>query len=121
VIVASLVSWVAIAPGIDPIHPGIVLVVNMEIGIITPPVGLNLFVILITCVPWLSTLAMGPGIVTCRALLRPAGDVARQRGGARPISGRHASHASRAGISLPRRTPARPEPDRSNAARPRSV
>jgi TRAP-type C4-dicarboxylate transport system permease large subunit len=40
------VFWVAIAPGIDPIHPGIVLVVNMEIGIITPPVGLNLFVIL---------------------------------------------------------------------------
>ena len=30
--------------GIDGIHLGIVMVVNMEIGMITPPVGLNLFV-----------------------------------------------------------------------------
>ena len=30
--------------GIDPIHLGIIMVVNMEIGMITPPVGLNLFV-----------------------------------------------------------------------------
>ena len=30
--------------GIDPIHLGIIMVVNMEIGLITPPVGLNLFV-----------------------------------------------------------------------------
>jgi C4-dicarboxylate transporter DctM subunit len=30
--------------GIDPIHLGIVYVVNMEIGLVTPPVGLNLFV-----------------------------------------------------------------------------
>ncbi|MBL4556662.1 MAG: TRAP transporter large permease subunit [Rhodobacteraceae bacterium] len=56
-----LVFWVAIAPGIDPIHPGIVLVVNMEIGIITPPVGLNLFVILITCVPGCRRLPWDPG------------------------------------------------------------
>ncbi len=30
--------------GIDPIHFGIIMTVNMEIGMITPPVGLNLFV-----------------------------------------------------------------------------
>ncbi|MNR42486.1 Sialic acid TRAP transporter permease protein SiaT [compost metagenome] len=30
--------------GIDPIHLGIIMVVNLEIGLITPPVGLNLFV-----------------------------------------------------------------------------
>jgi C4-dicarboxylate transporter DctM subunit len=30
--------------GVDPIHLGIIMVVNMEIGMITPPVGLNLFV-----------------------------------------------------------------------------
>ena len=30
--------------GIDPIHLGIILVINMEIGLVTPPVGLNLFV-----------------------------------------------------------------------------
>ena len=30
--------------GIDPIHLGVIMVVNMEIGMVTPPVGLNLFV-----------------------------------------------------------------------------
>ena len=34
---------IAIELGIDPIHLGIIMVVNMEIGMITPPVGLNLF------------------------------------------------------------------------------
>lgn len=82
VIVAPLVFPIAITLGIDPIHLGIIMVVNMEIGMITPPVGLNLFVtagvaqmsvlrvvkaalpfvaimfvflILVTYVPWLST------------------------------------------------------------------
>jgi C4-dicarboxylate transporter DctM subunit len=32
------------ALGIDPIHLGVIMVVNMEIGMLTPPVGLNLFV-----------------------------------------------------------------------------
>lgn len=81
VIVAPLVFPIAIELGIDPIHLGIIMVVNMEIGMITPPVGLNLFVtsgvagmtmmsvvraampflavlfvflILVTYVPWLS-------------------------------------------------------------------
>ena len=43
-IVAPLVFPIAIQLGIDPIHLGIIMVVNMEIGMITPPVGLNLFV-----------------------------------------------------------------------------
>tara|TARA_R110001599_G_scaffold64023_2_gene178388 strand:+ start:903 stop:2246 length:1344 start_codon:yes stop_codon:yes gene_type:complete len=34
-----------IAHGFDPIWFGIVLTINMELGLITPPVGLNLFVI----------------------------------------------------------------------------
>jgi C4-dicarboxylate transporter DctM subunit len=82
VIVAPLVFPIAIELGVDPIHLGIIMVVNMEIGMITPPVGLNLFVtsgvagmpmmrvvraalpflavlfvflILVTYVPWLST------------------------------------------------------------------
>ncbi len=82
VIVAPLVFPIAITLGIDPIHLGIIMVVNMEIGMITPPVGLNLFVtagvagmsvlnvvraalpwlgimfvflILVTYVPWIST------------------------------------------------------------------
>jgi C4-dicarboxylate transporter DctM subunit len=44
VIVAPLVFPIAIELGIDPIPMGIIMVVNMEIGMITPPVGLNLFV-----------------------------------------------------------------------------
>ncbi|GAB4372600.1 MAG: TRAP transporter large permease [Kiloniellaceae bacterium] len=81
-IVAPVVFPIAIQLGIDPIHLGIIMVVNMEIGMITPPVGLNLFVtsgitgmsvmqvvraampwlgilfvflIVITYVPWVST------------------------------------------------------------------
>ena len=82
IIVAPLVFPIAIQLGIDPIHLGIIMVVNMEIGMITPPVGLNLFVtagvaqmsvmnvvkaalpwvaimfvflIIVTYVPWVST------------------------------------------------------------------
>ena len=44
VIVAPLVFPIAIELGIDPIHLGIIMVVNVEIGMITPPVGLNSFV-----------------------------------------------------------------------------
>jgi C4-dicarboxylate transporter DctM subunit len=33
------------ALGIDPVHFGVVLVVNMEIAFLTPPIGLNLFVL----------------------------------------------------------------------------
>ncbi len=43
-IVAPLVFPIAIELGVDPIHLGIIMVVNMEIGMITPPIGLNLFV-----------------------------------------------------------------------------
>ncbi len=43
-IVAPVVFPIAIELGVDPIHLGIIMVVNMEIGMITPPIGLNLFV-----------------------------------------------------------------------------
>ncbi len=43
-IVAPVVFPIALELGIDPIHLGIIMVVNMEIGMITPPIGLNLFV-----------------------------------------------------------------------------
>jgi C4-dicarboxylate transporter DctM subunit len=82
VIFMPLMLPIARQVGIDPIHLGVVFVVNMEIGMITPPVGLNLMVAkmitnqsfsevsrsvlpfmvvmliglaLITYVPWLST------------------------------------------------------------------
>jgi C4-dicarboxylate transporter DctM subunit len=43
-IVAPIIFPTAMRLGIDPVHLGIVFVVNMEIGMVTPPVGLNLFV-----------------------------------------------------------------------------
>ncbi|KAA0020802.1 TRAP transporter large permease [Salinicola corii] len=43
-ILAPILFPVAAQLGIDPIHFGIIMVVNMEIGLVTPPVGLNLFV-----------------------------------------------------------------------------
>ncbi len=43
-ILAPIFFPIATQLGIDPIHLGIIMTVNMEIGMITPPVGLNLFV-----------------------------------------------------------------------------
>jgi C4-dicarboxylate transporter DctM subunit len=43
-ILAPLFLPIVLQLGIDPIHFGIIMTVNMEIGMITPPVGLNLFV-----------------------------------------------------------------------------
>ncbi|MAD39315.1 MAG: C4-dicarboxylate ABC transporter permease [Tistrella sp.] len=43
-ILAPILFPIATGLGIDPIHFGIIMVVNMEIGMVTPPVGLNLFV-----------------------------------------------------------------------------
>ena len=34
----------AMALGVDPVHLGIIVVLNIELGLVTPPVGLNLFV-----------------------------------------------------------------------------
>jgi len=43
-IMAPIFYPIAKEVGIDPIHLGIVMTMNMEIGLITPPVGLNLYV-----------------------------------------------------------------------------
>ena len=43
-ILAPILFPIAMQLGIDPIHLGIIMVMNMEIGLITPPTGLNLFV-----------------------------------------------------------------------------
>lgn len=75
IIVAPLVFPIAIALGIDPIHLGIIMVVNMEIGMITPPVGLNLFVtagvakmsvtnVIRAALPWVAIMFMFLIIVT---------------------------------------------------------
>ncbi|MGL6048008.1 MAG: TRAP transporter large permease, partial [Vogesella sp.] len=63
-ITAPILFPVAMALGIDPTHLGILMVVNMEIGMITPPVGLNLYVssgiakmgltdVTKACAPWI--------------------------------------------------------------------
>ncbi len=39
-----LLAPIAASMGVDPIHFGIIFIVNLEIGYLTPPVGLNLFV-----------------------------------------------------------------------------
>ncbi len=44
IIMAPILLPVTTAVGIDPVHFGIIMVVNLAIGFITPPVGINLFV-----------------------------------------------------------------------------
>lgn len=74
-ILAPIFFPIALKLGIDPIHLGIVMVVNMEIGMITPPVGLNLFVtsgitgmslweVVKAAFPWLTILLVFLVIVT---------------------------------------------------------
>ncbi len=82
VVVVPLIAPMAAVFGIDPVHLGIIFLANLELGYLTPPVGLNLFVssyrfnkpvmyvtraslpmlfvlligvLLITYVPWLTT------------------------------------------------------------------
>ncbi|MEO6281578.1 TRAP transporter large permease subunit [Roseateles sp.] len=66
-ILAPILFPVAIKLGIDPIHFGILIVVNMEVGMCHPPVGLNLYVasgitkmgiseLTVAVMPWLLTM-----------------------------------------------------------------
>lgn len=66
-IMAPILFPVAMNLGVDPIHFGILIIVNMEIGMVTPPVGLNLYVtsgitkmgiteLSIAVLPWLITM-----------------------------------------------------------------
>jgi C4-dicarboxylate transporter, DctM subunit len=81
-VIVPLIVPLGLAFGIDPVHLGILFVANLELGYLTPPVGLNLFlasyrfnkplieiyratfpmlvilaigVLVITYVPWLTT------------------------------------------------------------------
>lgn len=74
-IFAPIFYPIARAVGIDPIHLGIVFVVNLEIGMITPPVGLNLYVasgiakmslyqVVRASLPWMLVLLVALVIVT---------------------------------------------------------
>jgi C4-dicarboxylate transporter DctM subunit len=66
-IMAPILFPVAMKLGIDPIHFGILIVVNMEVGMCHPPVGLNLYVasgitkmgiseLTVAVLPWLFTM-----------------------------------------------------------------
>jgi tripartite ATP-independent transporter DctM subunit len=44
IVVVPLIIPVAKAYGIDPVHLGVIFLANLEIGYLTPPVGLNLFI-----------------------------------------------------------------------------
>jgi len=74
-IMAPILFPVAVQLGIDPIHFGILMTVNMEVGMCHPPVGLNLYVasgiakmgiteLTIAVWPWLVTMLVFLGLVT---------------------------------------------------------
>jgi TRAP-type C4-dicarboxylate transport system permease large subunit len=43
IIVVPIIVPIAMQYGIDPVHLGIIFLLNLEIGYMTPPLGLNLF------------------------------------------------------------------------------
>jgi C4-dicarboxylate transporter DctM subunit len=74
-IMAPILFPVARTLGIDPVHFGIIMVVNMEVGMCHPPVGLNLYVasgitnmgiteLTKAVMPWLLTMIAFLGLVT---------------------------------------------------------
>ena len=74
-IMAPILFPVAVRLGIDPVHFGIMIVVNMEIGLCTPPVGLNLYVasgitklglseLTKSIMPWLMTMLVFLALIT---------------------------------------------------------
>jgi C4-dicarboxylate transporter, DctM subunit len=44
VIVVPIIVPIAVSYGVDPVHLGIIFLINLEIGYATPPVGINLFI-----------------------------------------------------------------------------
>jgi C4-dicarboxylate transporter DctM subunit len=74
-IFAPILFPVAMKLGIDPVHFGIIMVVNMEVGMCHPPVGLNLYVasgitkmgiteLTVAVWPWLLAMLVFLGVVT---------------------------------------------------------
>lgn len=74
-IFVPLLAPVATAMGVHPIHFGIIFIVNLEIGYLTPPVGLNLFVasalfqrplghVIRSVLPFIVLMLVGLGLVT---------------------------------------------------------
>ncbi len=74
-IMVPLLLPVATMLGIDPIHFGVIITINMELGMLTPPVGLNLFVasgitgepikeVVKSVLPWFLVLLVGLLLIT---------------------------------------------------------
>jgi C4-dicarboxylate transporter DctM subunit len=74
-ITAPILFPVAVRLGIHPVHLGILMTVNMEVGLCHPPVGLNLYVasgiakmgiteLTVAVWPWLLTMLIFLGLVT---------------------------------------------------------
>lgn len=74
-ILAPLFHPIAVQLGIDPVHLGVVMTTNMEVGMITPPVGLNLYVaagltgmslgqVTRAALPWMSVLILALMLIT---------------------------------------------------------
>ncbi len=74
-IMAPILFPIAKELGVDPIHFGILITVNMEVGMVTPPVGLNLYVIsglvergltevTIATIPWMITMLFFLAFIT---------------------------------------------------------
>jgi C4-dicarboxylate transporter DctM subunit len=74
-ILAPILFPVAMKLGIDPVHFGILITVNMEVGMCHPPVGLNLYVasgitkmgiteLTVSVLPWLLTMLLFMLLVT---------------------------------------------------------
>ena len=75
VVVVPLLSPIANAYGIDPIHLGIIFLANLEIGASIPPLGINLFIagmrfekpilrLYVASLPFIAILLIGLAVIT---------------------------------------------------------
>ncbi|MQY62962.1 MAG: TRAP transporter large permease subunit, partial [Calditrichaeota bacterium] len=75
IVVVPLIAPMGAAFGIDPVHMGIIFLVNLELGYLTPPVGMNLFLssyrfdlplprVYMSVIPYLVILAIGVLVIT---------------------------------------------------------
>lgn len=75
IVVVPLIAPMGAAFGIDPVHLGIIFLVNLELGYLTPPVGMNLFLssyrfdsslpkVYLSVIPYLVILAIGVLVIT---------------------------------------------------------
>jgi C4-dicarboxylate transporter DctM subunit len=75
IVVVPLIAPMGLAYGIDPLHLGILFMANLQLGYLTPPVGMNLFLssyrfgkpmpeVIRASMPMLAVLAVGVLLIT---------------------------------------------------------